>query len=406
MSRRIVVVGGGFAGLWGAASAARARALFGVPEDELEIVLVSPDPFHTIRVRCYEADLEPVRVPLDDTLKPIGVRRVEGRVTSIDDGARAVAVETAEGRTALDYDRLLLAPGSALVRPLVPLGQETFDVDTYEGAGRLAAHLRALAERGDGEAVRTAVVVGGGLVGIEIACELPGRLHDVLGADAPVRVVLVDRGDIGASMGRGKDTILGALATLGVLTRPHAGVVAVDAAGVTLTSGEHIPAATVVFATGMRASALTGELGVPCDPLGRVPVDGFLKVEGVEAVYAAGDCARVEADDLGHASVMSCQHARPMGRLAGHNAACDLTGHMEDRVLFSAPDYVTVVDLGPCGAVYTGGWDRDALVATGAEAKATKQTINGMRIYPPRPASRDAVFAAAAPIIQARPGVR
>src|SRR6185437_4964932 len=84
MSSRIVVVGGGFAGLWSTASAARARALFAIPENELDIVLVAPDPFHVIRVRCYEADLAPVRLPLDEVLGPLNVRRIEARVTGID----------------------------------------------------------------------------------------------------------------------------------------------------------------------------------------------------------------------------------------------------------------------------------------------------------------------------------
>jgi NADH dehydrogenase len=407
MSNRIVVVGGGFAGLWSAASAARARALFAIPEDELEIVLIAPDPYHTIRVRCYEADLEPVRVPFDEVLTPINVRRIEGRVTCIDPATRMLAVERAGGKMPnVDYDRLILASGSSLVRPLIPLGSETFDVDTYAGGSRLAAHLAGLAAAPRGNAAGTAVVIGAGLVGVEIACELPGRLRAALGADAPVRVVLVDHGEIGTAMGEGRGVILDALAALKVEARPRTAVAAVDVAGVVLTGGERIPAATVIFATGMRASPLTRDLGVTCDKLGRLPVNRFLEVAVVDAIYAAGDCASAHADDLGHVTVMSCQHARPMGRLAGHNAICDLAGRPDDRVPFAAPDYVTVLDLGPFGALYTTGWKRETVVATGAEAKATKQTINGIRIYPPRNASRDAILVAAVPAIQGRPAVR
>lgn len=407
MSSRIVVVGGGFAGLWSAASAARARALFAIQEDELEIVLIAPDQYHTIRVRCYEADLEPVRVPLDEVLTPINVRRIEGRVTCIDPGARALAVEEARGKASnIDYDRLVLASGSNLVRPPIPLGGETFDVDSYQGGRRLAQHLAALASAPCDDAACTAVVIGGGLVGIEIACELPGRIRAALGADAPVRVMLVDHGEIGGGMGKGRGVILDALAALDIEARPRTAVAAVEVAGVILASGERVPAATVIFATGMRASPLTRNLGVACDKLGRLPVDRFLEVTGVDAIYAAGDCASAQADDLGHVTVMSCQHARPMGRLAGHNALCDLAGRPDDRVPFAAPDYVTVLDLGPAGALYTAGWKRGTVVAKGAEAKATKRTINGTRIYPPRNAGRDAILAAAAPAIQARPAAR
>jgi NADH dehydrogenase len=66
------------------------------------------------------------------------------------------------------------------------------------------------------------------------------------------------------------------------------------------------------------------------------------------------------------------------------------------------PWYVTVLDLGPAGAVYTEGWDRK-VVATGDQAKATKTVINTERIYPPRGGDRSALLAAAAPDLQARP---
>jgi NADH dehydrogenase len=406
MSNRIAVIGGGFAGLWSAVSAARTRELFAVPEDELEIVLIAPDPFHTIRVRCYEADLEPVRVPLDEVLMPVNVRRIEGQVTRIDPASRTLVIAGEHGTLPeIGYDRLILAAGSSLFRPPIVDEQETFDVDTYEGGQRLAAHLAALPHQRKSEGVGTAVVIGGGLVGIEIACELPGRLRAALGADAPVRVVLIDHGDVGAGMGEGSSVIRDALESLGVETRPRTKLTALGADDVVLSTGEHIQASTIVLATGMRASPLTGNLGVTCDRLGRVSVNQFLEVTGTAAVYAAGDCAAARADDAGHTTVMSCQHARPMGRIAGHNAVCDIAGRMDDRLPFAAPDYVTVLDLGPHGALYTAGWERGTVVATGAEAKSTKQMINGTRIYPPRNADRDAILAAAAPAIQVRPKV-
>jgi NADH dehydrogenase len=66
--------------------------------------------------------------------------------------------------------------------------------------------------------------------------------------------------------------------------------------------------------------------------------------------------------------------------------------------------YVTVLDLGRWGAVYTEGWDRH-VVLKGADAKRVKQTINCQRIYPPRTGDRRAILAAAAPIVQGRPAM-
>jgi NADH dehydrogenase len=149
----------------------------------------------------------------------------------------------------------------------------------------------------------------------------------------------------------------------------------------------------------MRANPLTADLGVECDGLGRVAVDEHLRVINVQGAFAAGDVAAAWMDD-GHLSVMSCQHGRPMGRFAGYNVISDLLG--EPMLSLRIPWYVTVLDLGPAGAVYTEGWDRQ-VIASGAEAKATKRTINGTRIYPPLNGSREEILAAAAPTLQSRP---
>ena len=132
---------------------------------------------------------------------------------------------------------------------------------------------------------------------------------------------------------------------------------------------------------------------------GRIPVDEFMKVKGVSNVFAAGDVAWASIDDA-HVSVMSCQHGRPMGRFAGHNVICDLLGLpvLPLRIEW----YVTVLDLGPWGAVYTQGWDR-VVASIGEEAKRTKQAINCERIYPPLSKDRRAILAAAAPVVQIPP---
>jgi NADH dehydrogenase len=92
-----------------------------------------------------------------------------------------------------------------------------------------------------------------------------------------------------------------------------------------------------------------------------------------------------------------------MGRFAGHNVAADLFG--QPMLPLDIDWYVTVLDLGGWGALYTVGWDRQ-IQSTGAAAKATKSVINRQRIYPPRKASRADILAAAAPTVQAPPGVR
>jgi NADH dehydrogenase len=93
-----------------------------------------------------------------------------------------------------------------------------------------------------------------------------------------------------------------------------------------LSTGEIISAATVVWCVGMCAHPLTEVFPVQRDQFGRLPVSEFMKVVGMEDVFAAGDASWAPLDGR-HSSVMSCQHARPIGRFAGHNAVCDLLGH-------------------------------------------------------------------------------
>ena len=190
-----------------------------------------------------------------------------------------------------------------------------------------------------------------------------------------------------------------ALRVNGVETRLGVGVDAVGRDAVVLSDGDVVTAATVVWCAGMRANPLTAGLGVPCDGLGRVAVDEYLRVVGTAGVFAAGDVAAAPVDGP-HVSVMSCQHARPMGRFAGHNVVGDLLG--ASQLPLRSPWYVTVLDLGPGRAVYTQGWDRQ-VVAEGATAKATKQLINGSRIYPPLTGERDDLLAAAAPVVESAP---
>ncbi len=396
---RVLVLGSGFAGLWAALGAVRRLDELGATPGTVDVTVVSPQPFHDIRVRNYEADLSPSRIPLADLLDPVGVEHITAEVARID--SAQATVSTADGAT-LNYDRLVVAVGSTVAKPDVPgLAEFGYDVDTYDHAMALQAHIRGLAERAADPASATAVVVGAGLTGIETASELPGMLADALGSDISPRVILVDHNPhVGSDMGESaRPVIEQALADNHVDTRTGVGVTAIDERSVTLSSGEVVAGATVVWCAGMRANPLTTQFGVALDRLGRLPVDDYLRVEGVSGVFAAGDVAAARMDDE-HMSVMSCQHGRPMGRYAGYNVIGDLLG--EPMLSLRIPWYVTVLDLGPAGAVYTEGWDR-RVVATGAQAKATKRTINGERIYPPLTRDRTALLAAAAPELQSAP---
>jgi len=405
--QRILVLGAGFAGLWSAIGAARRLDQLGIGPDRIEVTVGNRTAWHSIRVRNYEADLDQTRLPLDEILGPIGVHHVEGEVTDIDFSARRVACSTRGGSQSLSYDRLVFALGGRLVRPPIPgLDAHALDVDTYEAGARLNEHIAMLPYRQSSAGQHNVLVVGGGLTGIEVATEMFGKLRAAIASADPApspRVILADRQPwIGSDMGESaRPVIAEALQALGIETRLGVSVANIDEEGAALTTGERIAASTVVWCAGMQAHPLTARFPVERDRLGRLPVDPHLKVKGMAAEFAAGDAAWLPIDGT-HLSVMSCQHGRPMGRFAGHNVACDLLG--QPMLPLSIDWYVTCLDLGPWGAVYTEGWDR-RVAAKGAAAKRTKEIINRQRIYPPSSGDREEILDAAAPVVQRPPSL-
>ncbi|WP_448632518.1 MULTISPECIES: NAD(P)/FAD-dependent oxidoreductase [Pseudomonas fluorescens group] len=397
MKQHILIVGAGFGGVWSALSAARLLDLH--DRNDVQITVLAPQAELRIRPRFYEPDVHTMLAPLGGLFDAVGVHFVQGFADSVDDTLKQVSYHDASGaQGTLAYDRLVLAAGSQLIRPdLAGVVEHAFDVDQIEQATQLEDHIKALAHLPDSPARNTVVVAGGGFTGIETATELPARLRAVLGEDAPIRVIVVDRGpQIAASMGDGiRPSIIEASAHLGIEWILNASVESVDAAGVTLSNGQRIESRTVIWTVGFRASPLTQHIAGTRDPQGRLHVDSHLKVLGQAHVFAAGDVAYAATDTLGNHAVMSCQHAIALGRYAGHNVAADLLGVAP--MPYSQPKYVTCLDLGAWGAVYTEGWDRQ-LKLVGHEAKDLKTQINSVWIYPPA-ADRAAALAAADPSI-------
>ncbi|SFC56217.1 NADH dehydrogenase [Pseudomonas citronellolis] len=395
MQQRILVIGSGFAGMWAALGAARVLDQHG--RGDVEVALVAPEPLLHLRPRLHEAAPHAMTTPLLPLFEAAGVRYVQGSVERIHTGERSVEAVNERGeRFSLAYDRLVLTAGSRLFRPAIPgLAEHAFSIDQTDEASALDVHLARLADLPPGDARNTVVVAGGGFTGIEIACELPARVRHVLGEDAEVRVVIVERSHvIGPDLGPGpRPQIEQALDELGVVRFLGAAVNAIDADGLSTTTGERIEAKTVIWTAGMQASPLTAQVPGERDALGRLHVTRDLRVKGVDSVFAAGDVALAQVDDAGNHALMSCQHAMNMGRSAGYNVAADLLGLPTQA--YAQPVYVTCLDLGPWGAVYTEGWERQVKLQ-GAEAKALKRQINTQWIYPPQP-SRKAAREAADP---------
>jgi len=397
MKQQILIIGAGFGGLWSALSAA--RLLDQHDRNDVEITVLAPQAELRIRPRFYEPNVHNMKAPLNDLFDAVGIKFVQGSAETIDEKNKQVSYLKASGdQGQLSYDRLVLAAGSHLMRPPVEgMLEHAFDVDTIESAAQLEAHINALKNQPASAARNTVVVAGGGFTGIETATEMPARLRAVLGENADIRVIIVDRSpQIAATLGDGiRPSIIDASQHLGIEWIVDATVASVDAGGVTLADGQRIEASTVIWTVGFRASPLTEQVQGARDHQGRLHVDQNLKVRGHANIYATGDTAYAATDNLGNFAAMSCQHAIALGRYAGNNVVADLLG--VEPMAYSQPKYVTCLDLGAWGAVFTEGWDRQ-LKLVKQEAKDLKTQINTVWIYPPA-ADRAAALAAADPLI-------
>ncbi|MBA7844698.1 NAD(P)/FAD-dependent oxidoreductase [Klebsiella sp. RHBSTW-00484] len=395
MRKQILIIGAGFAGMWAALSAAR---LADKNQQDIDITVIAPQPELRVRPRFYESAVQTLVAPLQPLFDVTGVTFLRGTVEKILPASKEVSWKDTHGETRRHrYDRLVLASGSQVNRSMVAgAAEHAFDLDQLESAAVLEQHLQDLAKQPESEARNTVVVCGGGFTGIEMALELPGRLRDILGADAKTRVVVVERGaQPGARWSQElRDVIAEASTELNVEWMVNSEVESVNASGVTLKDGQTIASQTVIWTVGVQANGLTAQIDAPRDRQGRLHVNANLQVLGHEDIYATGDVAYAATDDKGNHALMTCQHAILLGKFAGNNVAASLLN--VEPLPYRQEMYVTCLDLGAWGAVYTEGWDQQVKL-TRADAKKLKMSIVSELIYPPK-ADKAVAFEIADPL--------
>ncbi|WP_047647652.1 NAD(P)/FAD-dependent oxidoreductase [Enterobacter asburiae] len=396
MKKQILIVGSGFSGMWAAVSAARLSALEG--KDNLKIAVLAPVPELRVRPRFYEEKVSTLVAPLTELFAELDIEFIAGSAEHIDTHAKTVIWRDNQGITSsVAYERLVLATGSQTKRPpIAGLAEYAFDIDQLESALVFEQHLDSLASRPASPARNTVVVCGGGFTGIELATELPARLRSRLGEDTAIKIIVVERGAVigGRYSEALRKTIEDASRELGVEWRLNGEVEAIDANGVTLKNGERIAASTVVWTAGVEANSLSQQIDGERDNQGRLIVTESLQVPAHPDIYATGDMAHAKTDDAGNTALMTCQHAIQLGKFAGHNAAASLLNIAPYP--YRQVNYVTCLDLGAWGAVYTEGWEQ-AVKSVRDEAKKIKIAITNELIYPPA-ADETVAFAAADPL--------
>lgn len=242
--------------------------------------------------------------------------RARCEVEEIDLRGRTLTYRDHEARTRHreSFDTLVYATGATAVTPPVPGAEFAEPVRTVDGAERLLARL---GPPGDGG---TAVVIGGGYLGIEMAEALTKR---------GLQVTLVDRGDqlMGSLDPDMAAHVQDAAEKAGIrvlLSTDVQGIAAGadDRPRAVNTSAGELPADHVVLSAGARpATDLAAEAGLALGATGAVRVDDHQRCPGYEGVYAAGDCAETHHRLLAEpVNVQLGTHANKQGRVAGTNA--------------------------------------------------------------------------------------
>ncbi|HEU0246102.1 MAG TPA: FAD-dependent oxidoreductase [Gaiellaceae bacterium] len=319
-----LILGGGFAGSYVARLLKKRGATIVSPENFMLYTPLLPE--------AGAGTLEPrhVVVPLRQMCPHAEL--LLGRATSLYEARRVVVAETLAGPCEIAYERLVVALG-AVTRflPIPGLAEHGLGFKDLADAIALRNRLLHQLERAtiDPEAREELgfVFVGAGYAGVEALAELNDLAHAALRfyptlRDVPQRWVLVDAApkilpEIPRRLG---EYAARHLERRGVEIHVGTTLESYDGREAVLSDGTRVPARTLVWSAGVRASPLLGELGLPLDERGRVVVDEMLRVQERANVWALGDCAAVSnCRTPEHLDPPTCQHALRQARRLTRN---------------------------------------------------------------------------------------
>ena len=334
---RVVVVGGGFAGVGAARELAK--------HDDVEVTLVDRNNYHQFQPLLYQVATSmlaapDIAYPLRKVARAHGNFNVKvGEVTSIDPAAKAVTL--ADGQT-LDADYLVLAAGSQPSFFNTPGAEEhAFPLYSLDDATRLRSRILGVFEDADknpaliDQGALNFVIVGGGPTGVEVAGALAEMINTTIAVeyhDLPegaAKVYLVNHGPELLTMFAEKAHSYTAkvLADDGVELMLGKGVSEIAAGHVTLTDGSVIKTHCLIWGGGLKAAPIAGSSGLTPGHGGRIDVQPDLSVAGFPGVYVAGDIANIpDAKQEGKTHPQLGSVAMQSGEQAGKNVRAAIEG--------------------------------------------------------------------------------
>ncbi|MGH7320682.1 MAG: NAD(P)/FAD-dependent oxidoreductase [Candidatus Rokuibacteriota bacterium] len=347
---RIVILGGGFGGVYAALRLEKALAR----DSSLEVTLVNRENFFLFTPMLHEVaasdlDLTHIVNPIRKLLRR--VRFVQGDVESIDLEARRVVVSHGDEHHHhdLQYDHLVIALGAVTNFHNLPgVEEHALTMKTLGDAIYLRNRLIEHLEAADFECCRHArtpllsfVVAGGGFAGVETIAAVNDFIREALEfyptlTEEALRVVLVHDGpvllpELGETLGRYAQR---KLAERKVEIRVNTRITGMSEEGVALSDGTVVPSKTLVWTAGTASHPLLAAL--PCKTeRGRLVVDEYMEVPGWSGVWALGDCAVVPDPKTGKPYPPTAQHALRQGKVLAENILATARGGRKKPFVFA-----------------------------------------------------------------------
>ena len=362
MTIRIVVLGGGFGGV---TVTRELEQLLSARHSDIELTLVSRENSFVLTPLLFEAcsgvlELRHCAQPIRPALRR--ARFVEATVHDVDVESRVVHAVGLDGRPReLPYDHLIVALGADTNRALIPGSDAAFTFKSMTDAVTLRNHLIERFERADVEldaerrqALLTVVIVGGGLVGVELLGELTAFADDILRYYPRIH-----RDEVKFHLFEASDRILPevdpklAALTKDVLDRRGADIrtatrVSAIEPGVVRVGDRMIETDTVVLAAGIVPSKVASQIGVTHDRRGRIAVDATMRSVSHVTVWALDDCAAIP-DSRGGFYPALAQHTVREARQVARNVAATIRGRTPTPFVYSPLG--TMASLGHTRAV-------------------------------------------------------
>ncbi len=365
-SKRILILGGGFAGL----DAAQQLEKTFSDDDSVEITVVNDNNYLVFTSMLAEVvassiDAKHVVIPIRECLGKASFKELE--IQNIDLEKKTVTgFHHRFGELfQIAYDYLIIAVGSMTGYHGVPGAEEySYPLKNLSDAMILRSHVIDMFEYADLEKdpdlrrkLLTFVIVGGGYTGIEVAAELNDflessqRFYKTIRPDE-VKVLVVDPGiRIMHEMSEGlADYGLNLLRKRGMEFLLQTRVKAVTPDRVEFQDGNFVETETPIWAAGTAPQPVIGKL--PCaNERGRIEVNAYMEVPNFPGVWALGDCAQIPDPQTGKPYPPTAQHATREGKRVALNIAAAIRGKEKSRKPFKYKAMGMLAPLGHRSAV-------------------------------------------------------